>query len=172
MADASLLVVFHSRSGTTRRVAHAVAQSLGAEIEEIADLKRRTGLFGLFGAILDALGRRCTPIGEPDRNPADYDIVIIGSPVWNGRMSAPVRSYLDRFRGRFKAIAFLCTSGGKNDENALFAEMADFADCAPKAVVAVTEAEVSEGSEWENVTAFEESIVSALRAPEAARRSA
>ena len=172
MADARILVVFYSRTGTTRRVAHAVAQSLGAEIEEIADLKRRTGLFGLFGAIRDALGRRCTPIGEPDRNPADYDIVILGSPVWVGRMSAPVRSYLDRFQGRFKAVAFLCTSGGKNNEIALFADMAEAADCAPTAVVAMTEAEVSKGSEWEKVGAFEDSIMTALRSPEAARRSA
>ena len=172
MADARILVVFYSRTGTTRRVAYAVAESLGAEIEEIADLKNRTGLFGFLGAIRDALGRRCAPIGDPDRDPADYDIVILGSPVWAGRMSSPVRSYLDRSRGRFKAVAFLCTCGGKNDEIALFAEMAEAADSAPTAVVAVTETEVSKGSEWEKVGAFEDSIMAALRSPDSARRSA
>lgn len=158
MAPSRVLVVFHSRSGITRRVADAIAGSLRAETEEIADLKTRSGLLGYLGAGRDAWRRTLTPIGEPDRDPADYDLVIVGTPVWVGRMSSPTRSYLDRHRGRFPAIAFFCTCGGKNDEEALFADMAAVAGCEPRAVLAVSDAEEAKGAAWEKIRGFEEAV--------------
>ena len=74
-------------------------------------------------------------------------------------MSSPVRTYLDRFRGRFNAVAFFCTCGGENDGIALFADMAEEADCPPSAVLVVTDAEEASGAEWEKVRAFEESVL-------------
>ncbi len=172
MAEANALVVFHSRSGITRRIAQAVAESLQADIEEIVDLKKRTGLFGFLGAGRDAMRRACSPIGEPVNDPADYDIVIVGSPVWVGRMSSPVRSYLSRHRGRFRGIAFFCTCGGKNNDVALFAEMAEVADCTPRAVMMVTDAEEAKGTEWDKVRAFLESLAGPMGANRDVRRSA
>jgi len=158
MAEARILVVFHSRTGTTRRVAQAIADSLKADIEEIVDRKQRTGLFGYLGAGRDAMRRRLTPIGEPARDPSGYDLVIVGTPIWVGRMSSPVRSYLDRHRGRFAAAGFFCTCGGRNNEGALFADMAEVSGCAPRAVLVVTDAEEAKGAEWARVRTFEESV--------------
>ena len=67
MAGSRVLVAFHSRSGTTRRIARAIADSLEADVEEIIDLKARAGLFGYLGAGHDAIRRRCTPIGRGNR---------------------------------------------------------------------------------------------------------
>ena len=172
MAGARFLVVFHSRSGTTRRVAQAIADSLGADIEEIADLKKRSGLFGFLSAGRDAMRRACTPIGDMSKNAAEYDLVIVGSPVWVGRMSSPVRSFLTRHRGRLKAVGFFCTCGGKNNESALFADMAEAADCTPRAVLAVTDAEVAKGTEWDKVRTFEDSVTGPAEAGPEVRRSA
>lgn len=172
MAGSRILVVFHSRSGTTRRIARAIADSLDADVEEIIDLKNRTGLFGYLGAGRDAMRRSRTPIGEPAKDPADYDLVIVGSPVWVGRMSSPVRSYLDRYRGKFKAAGFFCTCGGKNNDAALFADMAEVAGCTPRAVLTVTDAEEAKGVEWEKVREFEEAVAGGTRAAAAVRRTA
>lgn len=172
MADASVLVVFHSRTGTTRRVAQAIADSLKADIGEIVDLKKRTGLFGYLGAGRDALRRTLTPIDEPTNDPTEYDLVIVGTPVWAGRMSSPARSYLDRHNGRFGAVGFFCTCGGKNNEAALFADMAEVAGCAPRAVLAVTDAEESKGNAWEKVRAFEEALAGSASGGTAAKRTA
>ncbi len=170
--EASALVVFHSRSGITARIAGAVADSLKADLEEIIDLKKRAGLFGMLGACRDALRRACTPIEEAVKDPADYDIVIVGTPVWVGRMSSPVRSYLTRHRGRFNAIAFFCTCGGKNNDVALFAEMADVADCTPRAVLVVTDAEEEKGTEWDKVRVFEDAVTGPDPSDPGVRRSA
>ena len=172
MAGSRVLVVFHSRSGTTRRIARAIADSLEADVEEIIDLKPRTGLFGYLGAGLDAIRRRCTPIGDVARDPAEYDLVIVGSPVWVGRMSSPVRSYLDRNRGKFKAAGFFCTCGGNTNDAAPFAEMAEIAGCTARAVLVVTDAEEARGVEWEKVRDFEESVAGRTTDTAAVRRTA
>ena len=170
MAESRVLVVFHSRTGTTRRVAGAIADSLVADTEEIQDLKKRAGLFGYLGAGRDGFRRRLTPIGETEKDPAEYDLVIVGSPIWAGRMSSPVRSYLDRHCGRFAAIGFFCTCGGKYNEEALFADMAEVSGATPRAVLAVTDAEEAKGQEWEKVRSFEEAVAGPRTA--AVRRSA
>ena len=165
-----ILVVYYSLTGTTRRLGQAMADSLGADVEEIVDKKNRRGLFGFLGAGRDALTRRLTPIGDPERNPADYDLVAIGTPVWAGRMASPVRSYLDRQRGRLKAAAFFCTSSGSENKKALFADMGKVCGAEPAAVLAVTDAEEKQGAEWEKVRAFEEAVLSALPSRPASRR--
>ena len=43
-----VLVVYYSRTGNTRFVAEAIAQSLEADIEEIKDGKNRMGVFGFL----------------------------------------------------------------------------------------------------------------------------
>jgi hypothetical protein len=51
------------------------------------------------------------PIHRPDRNPARYDLVIIGSPLVRAGIAAPVRSYVRQYRDRFKQVAFFCAEG-------------------------------------------------------------
>jgi len=35
--------------------------------------------------------------------------VAIGTPVWNGTMSTPIRTYIVQHRESFKKVAFFCT---------------------------------------------------------------
>ena len=50
-----VLVVYYSRTGNTRFVAEAVAQSLEADIEEIKDGKNRMGIFGFLRCGYEAI---------------------------------------------------------------------------------------------------------------------
>ncbi len=81
-AEPKALVVFFSRTGKVRRVAEAIAAELGADVEEIVDTRDRRGPFGLLSAARDAMLRRTARIEEPAHDPADYDLVVIGTPVW------------------------------------------------------------------------------------------
>ena len=87
---ASILVAYYSMTGRTRAIANEIRRATGADIEEIREPRRREGLPGLWTALLDSLARRRTPILPPNRNPAHYDIVIIGGPIWAGRDGAPI----------------------------------------------------------------------------------
>lgn len=60
---------------------------------------------------------------DNSRNPANYATVIIGSPVWAGRLSAPMRGYLMRVRGQIGPVAAFRVSGSGVAYTAVFAEI-------------------------------------------------
>jgi hypothetical protein len=109
-----LLIVFYSRSGYTRRGAQALAQESHADIEEIRPLRDYPGPRGIARAIFDTLLRR-QPALEPLRHcPADYQTVLIGTPVWAGRIAPPVRSFVATYAAGCRRLAAFCTMGGKD----------------------------------------------------------
>jgi len=90
------LVVYYSRTGKTKSVAEKIAFELKAEIEEVVDLKNRDGWFGFLKAGFDATLGRETEIGEMRKSPRDFDLIVVGTPVWNSRPSSAIRTYLKR----------------------------------------------------------------------------
>lgn len=108
----NILVVYYSRTGSTRKVAKYIAKQLGADIEEVIDLKKRSGLWGFIIGGRDALKRKETKIKEIKKIPAQYDLVIAGSPIWAGNIVPAVRSYLNQYKTSIKSLALFTTSGG------------------------------------------------------------
>jgi flavodoxin len=105
------LVVYYSRTGTTRSVARAIQEELGCEIERITDTKHRGGVLGWMRSAVDAILHRPAALRAMSTDPADYELVILGSPVWNASVSAPVRTYLEENGDRIRRVAFFCTFG-------------------------------------------------------------
>ncbi|AAL80838.1 hypothetical protein PF0714 [Pyrococcus furiosus DSM 3638] len=106
------LVVFYSRSGTTKRVAQELAKALGADIDEVIDKKSRKGILGFLRAGYDATRGRTTRI-EFTKDLSEYDVVIIGTPVWNGRVTPAIRTYLLENRENIKQAIFFATCAGR-----------------------------------------------------------
>jgi flavodoxin len=102
------LVVYYSRAGNTRFVAQEIAAELGSDVEEVIDLKRREGTMGWVSAGRDAMGNRETEIGETKKNLDDFDLIVIGTPIWAWSPSAPIRTYIRKhnFAGRKVALFF------------------------------------------------------------------
>lgn len=138
-----VLVAFYSSSGTTRKVGQAIAAALGADIEDIQEVNPRhldvngPGGLGKLARIIRAgaetgLGLS-VPILPGKYDPADYDLVVIGTPIWNARLTGPARAYIDRHKGQFKDVAFFRT--GLNPRPALrcFQQMEQVCGKAPKA---------------------------------------
>ena len=113
------LVEYYSRTGKTKFVAEKVAFELEAEIEEIIDLKNRSGWFGFLRAGFDATRGRETKIGEIRKSPRDFDLIVVGTPVWNSRPSSAIRTYLKRNVPSEKKAAIFCTNEGSGKEKAL-----------------------------------------------------
>jgi len=106
------LTVFYSRTGTTRKIAGSISKALSCDIEEIFDTKNRAGPLGFITAGRDASEKKLTVIQDTKMDPNMYDIVVIGTPVWAGTMSAAIRTYISQNKERFKRVAFFCTCGG------------------------------------------------------------
>ena len=138
------LIVFYSRTGTTKKAAEALAEKIGADVEELVDQKDRSGMSGWLKSGRDAMRKSLTSLNETKKNPADYDLIIIGSPVWAGTMSAAVRTYLSDNQAKLKEAAFFSTQGGANEQR-IFGDMENLIGKKPKAILWMTTKEVRAG---------------------------
>jgi len=147
------LVVVYSRTGNTLSVAKRIAGELEADLEVIEDKTDRKGILGFLRSGYEAARKKVSPIAEPKHNPGDYDLVIIGTPIWAGRMPSPVRAYLLRFHGCLRQVAFFATSAGGGHGKVL-AEMAEFTATKPLATVEITSDHIRRGKEVEALKTF------------------
>lgn len=111
-----ILVAYYSRDGHTKQVAEEIAKALQADVEEIVDSKNRKGIFGWIMAGRDGMTKKEADIGPLKYDPADYDLVILGTPMWAGKMTPALRTYLNQHKGKFKATACIVTTGNTSPE--------------------------------------------------------
>lgn len=116
-----IIVVYYSRTGTTRMVAEAIRNALGCEIDEIEDTKGRSGILGWLRAGMDAGTKSLTRISGVDRDPSEYDVAVIGSPNWNGTVSTPIRTYIAEHNERIREVALFST--GDSEEPSAIVDM-------------------------------------------------
>jgi hypothetical protein len=90
-------------------MAEAISDELGSDLDEILDGNDRSGtLRGWFQSGKDATKGNLTTI-EHGRDPTDYDLVVIGTPVWAWTMTPAIRTYLAVHT--LPEVAFFCTYG-------------------------------------------------------------
>jgi len=136
MGEAKVLVVFYSRSGFTRVVGQALARVLNADLEELVDTRHRGGVLGYLRSGFDATLKRLTTLKPLTKDSGTYDVVVVGTPIWNASLSSPVRTFLTQHKARLKQVAFFCTYGGSGDER-VFRQMTDLCGKTPLGTMAV-----------------------------------
>lgn len=110
-------VVYYSRTGNTRLMAKKIAGFLDSDIEEIRDKRNRKGKFGLLKSGFEAIIGGETEIEECNLSPLDYDLVILGSPVWARKLPPAMRTYLKRHSLSNKKIALFNTNYSDESQN-------------------------------------------------------
>lgn len=109
-------------TGNTRAIAEELRAALRADGEEFVEPRTRRGWFGALRALIDNLTGRLPEIVPTRYKARDYDLVVLGGPIWAGRMAAPVRSFAARFGKEVARVAFFCTEGGSGAQSA-FAQL-------------------------------------------------
>ncbi len=150
-----ILVIFYSRTGTTKTVGENIANILKCDSEEIFDTKDRMGVMGYMQAGKDAMLKKLTKLKKIQKTSGLYDLVIIGGPVWGFTVSTPIRTYITE--NKFKNVAFFCTQGGSGAEKA-FSEMERLTGKKPKALLVLRTKEVLDGSYSNKVKNFVKEI--------------
>ncbi|MEJ5292234.1 MAG: hypothetical protein WHS82_01425 [Candidatus Methanosuratincola sp.] len=165
MIDMKALVVYYSRTGTTRKVAEEIASLVGCDMEEIVDLKNRKGLFGFLGAGYSAFARKLTEIKAPERDPSAYDLVVVGTPIWAGNITPAVRTYLTKALAGGEPknkYALFYTSFSSGEQAKAYADFCALIKGKPVASLSVSNKEV-EASKFE---AKAQGFVDALKSSE------
>ena len=103
------LVVYYTRTGKTKFVAEAIAAQLGADLEEVVDLKKRGGAIGWINGGKDASRKSLTEIAPTQKAPADYALVVIGTPIWAWAPTPAIRTYISKNSFAGKKVALFCT---------------------------------------------------------------
>ena len=148
-----VLVAYFSVSGHTEALAKAVAAELGADLEAIRPEGSYAGFVGALRGMWQHLSGRPARL-TPTRPTDPYRLVVVGSPVWGGRLAAPVRSYLAAGRGRIAAVAGFWVSRSGQAYPALGREMASLCGAEPRATVAFNDQEVIAGRFGPKAAAF------------------
>ncbi|MGA3052059.1 MAG: hypothetical protein ABSE00_09090 [Chitinispirillaceae bacterium] len=105
-----ILVVYYSKTGTTERVSRDVASALNADLERVVDRKNRNGFFAFFSSGKDAMGKKQTSIEPLPRDPASYDLVVVGTPVWAGNITPAIRTFLMMNKDKLPDVAYIITA--------------------------------------------------------------
>jgi len=131
------LVVFYSRTGITKKIAELISTEMNCEYEEIIDTKKRKGRFiGFIKSGFAATREKLTIIKTIQKDPELYDVIILGTPIWNKRMTPAIRTYITENKNRFKSVAFFCTMGGKGGPET-FESMAKLCEKTPVTTLAI-----------------------------------
>ena len=108
------LVVYYSFSGNTRLIAEAVAGEINADIEELKPKKplNASGAGYIMWGLRQLVSQSKPPLLPLEHRVEDYDLIIIGTPVWSYTVAPPIRTFLEEQQINNKQIALFCCHGG------------------------------------------------------------
>lgn len=136
------LVVYYSRSGHTRKVGETLADILACDREEIVDTVKRSGIIGWLRSGYQSKRKLFTKIEALERDVSGYDLVIIGTPVWAGTASVPVRTFVHRYKDSLNNVVFFSVHGGEDAQDE-FNELEALSGKKPVCMLSLCEKEVN-----------------------------
>lgn len=130
-----VLCIYYSRTGNTKKAMEEIAAELDAELVEIRDDVSRGGALGWLRCGLDAMRRTTRPVSDfqTERPLSAYRLVVIGTPIWAGRCSSVVRSFLKKHGKELRGAAYVATRGSEDRSEEVFEQMDLYAACGHKA---------------------------------------
>lgn len=114
-------VVFYSLSGNTQAAAKVIAEGIGADLIELKLVKpfptEKSKQLALGG--MQAMFGMKPAIQELSKNIKEYDVLILGTPIWAGTIAAPVHSFLNKYQVLDKIVAVFTFSGGGDNKRCI-----------------------------------------------------
>jgi flavodoxin len=112
-----VLILYHSLTGNTKACCEVLQKELSADVIEIKDVKNRSGKWGFFKTAIGSLFGSHTKIEPENPDLSSYSSIIIGSPIWTGKLSMATRTLIDKnsFAGK-KVIIFTTTNAFEKEK--------------------------------------------------------
>ena len=113
------IFIYYSRSGSGDVIADKYKE-LGYDIRKVETkykLSKNLFLACMKGGFHATIGKKPKLINF-DNNIDNYEKIIIGSPIWNGRLSCPINTVLKNLNLENKNVKFVLYSGSGDAEPA------------------------------------------------------
>ena len=151
------VIIYYSRSGRTQRLAEDVQARFGCGIERIVTQKDFSGFMGFLRIAREAKKEHPFEIQTFRIDPDQLDLVVVGTPIWGGNVSTPVRDILARYKGHLRAVAFLATYGS-SDPGPAFKAMEEACGRPPVATLGVSNRRLRNNAYSEDLERFIEAV--------------
>jgi flavodoxin len=104
-------IIFYTRTGKTRAVAEAIKEVYAYDLQEIIDLRDRSGLLGYISGVIDILLRPITKISPKEINLDHYNLIYIGAPIWGNRFPPAITTFFSTARFLDKKVVLFADFG-------------------------------------------------------------
>ena len=114
MSDSKALVIFYSFEGNTKFIAENIAHEIGADTLELKpkDDVSSKGFMKYFWGGKQVFMKHSPELFPLDKNPNDYNILFIGTPVWAFSFTPTLKTFFEQNHFENKKIALFCCHGG------------------------------------------------------------
>lgn len=102
-----VLVVYFSRMGYTKKIAYETAEQNGASIVEINAKEKTENTSGFWWCGRYGMHKWSMQIEDINIDFEKYDKIIIVSSIWVFSISAPIREFCYRYKGRIKNVEYV-----------------------------------------------------------------
>lgn len=108
------LIIYYSLDGHTRFAAEKIAAVSGGDLLEIKTVKQLTGgnISKYFWGGKQVLTGAKPEILPFSKNPADYDLIFIGTPVWAASYAPALKTFFSQTEIKDKKVALFLTCDG------------------------------------------------------------
>lgn len=110
------LVIYYSYEGSCALIAKHIKEAIRADTLELKteDEKKRTGLAKYVWGGRQVVSKAHPKLKPYVIDPGQYELIIIGSPVWAGSPAPALNTFLEETKISGKKLAlFCCHAGGK-----------------------------------------------------------
>ncbi len=111
------IIIYYTFGGSTKKEAERLAEELQAPVYRVREARNRSFIGAFVPGGYQAMHRKESAIRPLDIRLADYDRIIIGSPVWAG-FPAPAFNAIVELLPKGKEVEiFLCSGGGETPKS-------------------------------------------------------
>ena len=113
------IFIYYSHSGNGDKVA-SILMKKGIDIRKVIAKELPKGKFGsiMTGGFLATINHK-TKLIDFNNDISSYDHIIIGSPIWNSRLSCPINTVLSKLDLTNKDLTFILYSASGKDNKAM-----------------------------------------------------
>ncbi len=115
LANKRILTVYYSNNGNTKNVGKNINSIVGGDIKEIELTKKYPNNIFTMSKLVRKQIKEGYLSQIKNIDISNYDVIFVGSPIWNFSISLPVKSFLknNNFENKI-LILFFTYSGGAN----------------------------------------------------------
>ncbi len=110
-----ILTLYYSKSGHTKQVARLIQETVGGDMAPIRTKRSYSASYPIAviqGGLEKLRGARPELMGLPV-DPAAYDVIFLGGPVWWFTIAPALKSFLENYDLTGKTVCPFLTSGGQ-----------------------------------------------------------